>query len=148
MLESRNCILCAVLELVGNEDHAAVSAVDRHMHERTRLIAGRHFDAEARHEPCVARCDGLAVKHRRDAVAADFMHIRHTLGVDGFAVGCLETLAYRMVGVALGVGGVLQKHRFVNGVIIHAADLEHATGQRACFVKHDIAHLGQTFEVV
>ena len=141
--------LCGMgLHPVGDEDVAGISAIDGHVDDGARAVAGDMLHPQPFHELVVSRGHLHAVHLGDDAIAADLLNVGNPAAVDFPAVGFPQTLADGMGGSALGQGGVLHQPGLVHLVVMDAVDLKHALRQGAGLVKDNRSGLGQDFQII
>ena len=148
LMQRLDGLLRVGLHHVGDNDVSGVLPVHRHVDDGTHAVTVVIRDAQLLHKLAVARRHRMTVHHRRDAVAAELLNVRHTAAVDGLAVGALEALADGMGGGALRQRRILQQLLLVHVAVVHRRDLEHAPGQGAGLVEHHGLYLRQCFQIV
>ena len=148
LMQRLDGLLRVGLHHVGDNDVSGVLPVHRHVDDGTHAVTVVIRDAQMLHELAVARRHWMTVHHRRDAVAAELLNVRHTAAVDGLAVGALEALTDGMGGGALRQRRILQQLLLVHVAVVHRRDLEHAPGQGAGLVEYHGLYLRQRLQIV
>ena len=105
-------------------------------------------DAQLIHQLPVSGSHPDPIDERRDALAADLLHLAHPRTVDLLSISLLQRLTDGMRRSAFGQRRIFDKLMLVDDAVMDGIDREYAFGQRACLIKDDGLGLRQRFQIV
>ena len=126
-----------------------VEAVDGHVDDGARQLAGQPVHILPLHQAAVAHAHGAAVHLGHDAVAGDLLHVSHPAGLHFLFAGLPQGHGNGMGGILLRQGGVFQ-HLVLGKARLgmDGGDGEGALCQGAGLVEHHGVRLGQLLQIV
>ena len=136
------------LDPVRNQNVPVVCPVDGHVDQGPHHMAVYIGDVEHVHELGVPGSDGMAVHLGHHPFASVFLDIRHSVPINGLAIGPLEALADGMAGSTFRQSSHFQHFLFFQFIMMDRRNLEHALGQGPRLIHHHIGGMGQGLHVV
>ena len=127
---------------------SGIASIYSHMDRGANTVAGVPIYTDFLHQLIVANANVSSVYFCAYAAPGKLLHAGYTGIVNCKSVSLLERAGNRMVGVAFRQSRNFKQIRLGNFVGMDCSHVEHASGERAGFVKHNYLGIGKRFKIV
>ena len=137
-----------LLDDIRDYDMTFVLSVNRHMNNRTALLAGLPLRADVLHHARVADTDGFTAHLRADAAPRNLRHIFNTAAVLLVRISFPQCRRDRMCGIAFHMRRHMQQLLLVQPLRMHRGDGEFTACERACFIENNGLRLRKNLQII